>query len=402
MGKHVIILFLLVSLLSCNEKQEPLTTPWGTTIGDTVEIRDNYSLYDIVSNGEMIMLTLSGPDTYYEYRGRGMGTQYLLCEKFAQHLGISLRVELCRDTMEMVSRLEQGEGDIIVLGSKASYSLSDGKGKEICFLLPPQKRKQKEVLEDFWTVRADNRELADSINKWYRPVYLAQVKQEQNYAFSSRSMRRRVYSPLLSRSKGVISNYDHLFKQYAPVAQTDWRMLAALSYQESCFDPNARSWAGACGLMQIMPATATRLGLPVSQIFDPEANIAASARYISQLGALFNDVNHPYERMKFILASYNGGYGHVRDAMALARKDGRDARRWDEVSQYILHLSEPQYYRDPAVKNGYMRGTETYNYVRLVTQRYNQYCGVVGGSPSFGSFSGSFTPRKAARKHRFK
>ena len=90
-------------------------TPWGTVEGeDTATVEDHFSLSDIQNNGEMIMLTMSGPETYFDYRGRGMGTQYLMCEKFAHNIGVSLRVELCRDTDEMVRRLQDGEGDIIV------------------------------------------------------------------------------------------------------------------------------------------------------------------------------------------------------------------------------------------------------------------------------------------------
>ena len=89
-----------------------VVTPWGTVI-DSIPANDDFTLSDIMTNGELIMLTLSGPETYYDYHGRGMGTQFLLCEKFAQHLGVSLRVELCKDTMEMVERIENGQGDII-------------------------------------------------------------------------------------------------------------------------------------------------------------------------------------------------------------------------------------------------------------------------------------------------
>lgn len=137
--------------------------------------------------------------------------------------------------------------------------------------------------------------------------------------YSPQSIRRHTYSPMLNASAGIISEYDHLFQKYAPLTRWDWRLLAAQCYQESTFDPNARSWAGACGLMQIMPATADMIGLSRANIFDPEENIAAAARYIKTLNGKFLDIRDRNERCSFILASYNGGFFHIRDAMALTK-----------------------------------------------------------------------------------
>ena len=116
------------------------------------------------------------------------------------------------------------------------------------------------------------------------------------------------------------------------------------------------------------------------------------------------------ERQLFVLAAYNGGYFHVQDAMALARKNGRNPHRWKDVAYYILALEKPEFYNDPVVRHGYMRGSETVGYVDGIRQRYAQYRGVPYGGASVkgwdgkqgagGSFS-PFTPRKAKRKHRF-
>lgn len=183
---------------------------------------------------------------------------------------------------------------------------------------------------------------------------------------------------MLNRSKGTISKYDYLFQKHAPTARWDWRLLAAQCYQESTFDPNARSWVGAGGLMQIMPGTATHLGLPHNMIYDPESNIAAATRYIRELNAKFIDIP-AYERINFILASYNGGHFHIRDAMALARKHGKNPNRWVDVQEFVLKLSSPAYYNDAVVKHGYMRGSETVNYVSKIQSRWAQYRGVARG-----------------------
>ena len=228
---------------------------------------------------------------------------------------------------------------------------------------------------------------------------IAKIKSEEQFALSSRSVTRHVYSPMLDRKAGVISQYDHLFQKYAPTARWDWRLLAAQCYQESTFDPQAHSWAGARGLMQIMPGTAAHLGLPANQVHEPEPNVAAATRLIRELDGKFNDIGDRMERIRFVLASYNGGAGHVRDAMALARKYGRNPQRWEEVAPFVLRLSTPQFYNDPIVKNGYMRGSETVDYVERIGKRWQQYSGMAPGGIS-GSY-GSMVPQRATKKYRF-
>ena len=359
----------MVLLSSCKKRQQgPVIAPWGA-VTDTIPADGTFSLRDIMANGELIFLTISGPETYYDYHGRGMGIQYLVAEKFAQHLGVGLRVEVCKDSAEVVSKLKSGGGDVMAL-------------------LPPD------------SLRANEKSLEEELRKWYRPEMIAEARKEEKRMFTVAKVKRRVYSPYLNRSSGIISKYDALFQKYAPVARWDWRLMAAQCYQESCFDPQARSWAGARGLMQIMPKTAAHLGLPMEQIHDPEANISAAARYLQQLMQTFGDIPNVHERQNFVLAAYNGGAGHVRDAMALARKHGADTRTWGSVSRYLALLSNPEYYRDPVVKNGYMRSSETIDYVERIRSRYSQY----GGVPMGRSYSGGASPvmpRKAKRKYRY-
>ena len=156
-----------------------------------------------------------------------------------------------------------------------------------------------------------------------------------------------------------------------------------------------------------MPSTAASLGLPESEILNPEANIAAAARYIARLNGLFNDVRSYEERVNFVLASYNGGHNHVRDAMSLARKYGRNPYRWSDVSEFVLKLSQPAYYKDPVVKYGYMRGGETADYVARIRSRWEQYKGKVKGGGGVGTRfnyggGGDHEPRKAQKNNKFK
>ncbi len=383
------LLFLVTILfVSCSNQKKKQVTPWGTSMdNDSVQSEKTYRLDDIISNGELIMLTLSGPDTYYDYHGRGMGLQYLLCEKFAQKIGVSLRVDVCRDTLELERKLRNGEADIAVL------QLS----RPVKGLLFTQVKANSNMTG--WAVNVDNVELADSLNRWFKPQMVKSMQKEEDFLLSTRSIQRHVYSPMLNRSGGVISHYDRYFQMYAPLARIDWRLMAAQCYQESCFDPNAKSWAGACGLMQIMPVTADHLGLPRSEMFNPEQNIAASARYMQELGGHYTDVPLP-ERVFFQLASYNGGFFHIRDAMALARKNGRNPHRWDDVAEYVLKLSDAAYYRDPVVKHGYMRGKETVGYVSRIRDRWMQYRGMAKGGVMMGGGT-VVAPQRADKNYRW-
>lgn len=367
-------------LAACTEKKTgPVVAPWGT-VGDSVSWSDNFDIDQIQRNGELIMLTMSGPDTYYDYHGRSLGTQYLLCERFAEKIGCSVRVDVCRDTAEMLDKLREGEGDVMVVapsGTPRGTTAFDSLG---------------------WVVDERKPLLEKELRAWYRSSMLAEVRQQEQEMLSVKNrVRRRVFAPMLDRAGGVISQWDGLFIAHAPTAGWDWRLLAAQCYQESTFDPQAHSWAGACGLMQIMPRTADHLGLPQSKIYDPEANIAAAAKYIAELNGLFKDIADRRERINFILASYNGGAFHIRDAMALTEKYGGNKYRWADVSRYVLLLQDAQYYRDPLVKHGYMRGSETVDYVARINQRYNEYRGV--HSPLGGSYQ---TPRKAKKERKGK
>ena len=370
--QYVLVVMIWLIAACGQKKQEPVLTPWGE-VTDSLPSADEFDLADIQRNGELIALTLTGPDTYYDYRGRHLGAQYLLAQRFADKLGVSLRMEVCRDSAEMLQRLKDGEADLVC------YPMTkEGSG---------------------WLVGEEKDDLERELKAWYRPALLDEVKKEEQFLLSSRSVKRRVFSPMLNRAGGIISHYDGFFQRYAATIRWDWRLMAAQCYQESTFDPQARSWAGACGLMQIMPGTADHLGLPRAQIYDPEQNIAAAARYLGELDRSFADIRERTERTKFVLAAYNGGIFHIRDAQALARKNGRNPQRWADVEPFVLGLSQPQYYNDPVVKNGYMRGSETVDYVRRIHERWNGYRGV--RTPHAG-YAPSSVPQKAKRERKQK
>lgn len=231
-----------------------------------------------------------------------------------------------------------------------------------------------------WAVRKDSPGLAAAADKWHEenmtsPAYTASMKR---YFEISKAIP---HSPILSLREGKISHYDDLFKKYAADINWDWRLLASLAYTESNFDSTAVSWAGAKGLMQLMPATARAMGVPPGMEHNPEESIKAAVKYIAATNRSFAAIP-PEERINFVLASYNSGIGHVLDAMALAEKYGKNKYVWrDNVEDYILLKSNEEYFTDPVCKNGYFRGIETYNFVRDITARYEQYKKKIKASP---------------------
>lgn len=224
-----------------------------------------------------------------------------------------------------------------------------------------------------WAVRKDSPELAAAVTQWHQEnmastAYTASMKR---YFENSKKMP---HSPVLSMKEGKISLYDNLFKKYAKEIGWDWRMLASLAYTESNFDTTAVSWAGAKGLMQLMPATARAMGMPAGKEQNPEESIKAAIKYIALTDRNLSMIPDKKERLKFVLASYNAGLGHIYDAMALAEKYGKNKRIWNgNVENFILLKSNEEYFTDPVCKNGYFRGIETYNFVRDIISRYEAY-----------------------------
>ncbi len=324
-------------------------------------------LPELEENGELIAVTLSGPQTYFEFRGQSFGVQYELIADFARHHGLRIRMEIAHDTTELLRRLDAGEADVVAL------PLSHIEGYAS---VAAQDTTQQQA--QGWLTRSSSSLLAEAIDAWYKPSIKQRIIAQQQRLTSRKSNFTARHTPrpkVKNAAAGIISNYDDLFRRYARICGWDWRLLAGQCYQESAFDPDAVSWAGAQGLMQLMPSTASHYGVS-NEVFNPEANIHAATRLLKDLDSAFSEIGNADERINFILASYNGGQGHIRDAMALVRKYGGDDHSWKDVSKYVLLLAEPQYFRDPVVKCGYLRGTETTHYVTAIRSHWAYYRGI--------------------------
>lgn len=303
--------------------------------------------------------------------------------------GINIKV-LNRDTLvtrDLVEMVAEGEvpltvvdGDIAML-EQTYYSNID--------VSIPVSMEQKSA----WAVATDNKALAESIDNWNASATDNKAVQEihRRYFELQKSIDKintilnvgnnsEGYSssgPAKSsmQSATVISDYDDIFRRYADIIGCDWRLLAAIAWEESRFNPNATSWAGAAGLMQIMPRTASRNGLSSAQIRNPERNIATGSKIFKALDNMFRKkVPDKEERLKFVLAAYNAGQGHIFDAISLADKHGMNPTIWnDNVRDALLMKARAEFYSDPVVKHGYFHGKETVTYVDKVFATYNHY-----------------------------
>ena len=394
---RIFLLFLsLLFVVSCHNSQKAPAGENGAFKKEKQVEGDNVNR--IVDSGELIVATLSGPDTYFEYQDKGFGLQYALASNYAESLGVALRVEVCSDTLQLLSKLERGDVDLVALQIPENAVKTDSLSFAGAYSTDKNGRKSS------WVVKKDMADLAESLDDWFGDGVEVEVEKAENQRLKQRlQVRRHVHAPFISKEKGVISTYDTYFKEAAHAVGWDWRLVAAQCYQESGFDPNAVSWAGASGLMQLMPSTAAQMGLKKELIFKPAENIAAATRYISHLQNTFKSVPDPMERIMFVLGAYNAGPGHIQDAQALARKYGRNANSWSDVSQFVRGLSEAKYYRDPVVRHGYMIGSETYGYVQSIMDRWQAYGGgtYVGraGAP-MRSESVSTTDETSQREHK--
>lgn len=226
-----------------------------------------------------------------------------------------------------------------------------------------------------WAVRSNAPNLEKAINDWLSSksgkkkvskTYDKYFKIESYYGYKG-----PYQLPQLGPNK--ISPFDSLFKKYAPEVNWDWRLLAALCYQESRFNPEAVSWSGAFGLMQLMPETAARFDCDTSQLIEP--NIRAGVKYINHLERYWQDrIPDPEERRKFVLASYNIGPGHIQDARNIARLLGKPDSIWTgNVAECLLLKTQEKYYTLDVVKHGYCHAKEPYHFVDKILAVYNHY-----------------------------
>lgn len=386
--RYAVIMGLLLSIVGCDDMKTHGDDAGQSPFAHAQEQGNpRFDLGDIQENGELIVLTMYGPQTYFDFRGESFGMQYMIVSQYAKSIGVGVRVDVSASVGEMLRKLKDGEGDIVACCSVAPDSLKESLAKvggvPLCHFLDSVAHGQSDKSMEAkpgsgWYVRKESADLLASVDEWIKghssqfgDYTTIRVKTSSGRVYSP---RRRVSAPMLNAARGQISAHDAIFKRYASVCRWDWRLLAAQAYQESAFDPQAVSYMGALGLMQLMPSTARDVGVSEDEVFDAAANVRGAVTLISRLDRHYASVSDADERINFILAAYNAGAGHVDDARALARKYGKDPDVWlGNVDAFVLKMSQAAYYNQPEVKRGYFRGSETYHYVNGIRDRWEKY-----------------------------
>jgi membrane-bound lytic murein transglycosylase F len=286
--------------------------------------------------------------------------------------GVQLRLEDVTDGVEMeemMQRVAQGTYEATIADSNL-VDLSRAMGVEVIARLPIGESHPKA-----WAVHPAAPALAQAADEFVaasKKNGLIRIFYARYYETESKWVKKAHDEELRTDIAGAISPYDRLFKKAAEETGIDWRLLAAVAYTESRFDPKAKSEWGAVGLMQVLPSTAKDLGV-TGKLEDPAVNILAGARYLKRLVTLFEKAEiEQRQRIRFAVAAYNAGIGHILDARSLARQTGRDPNRWFQSVEQALMLKTDRKWHEKT-KFGYCRAPETVGYVSAVQSRYDVF-----------------------------
>lgn len=219
-----------------------------------------------------------------------------------------------------------------------------------------------------WAVRKKDHALLQAINNFFASALedgsFAQI--HHNYYANVAIFDYVDLKKFHERIETRLPDFEALIKKEAKKFGFDWRLIAAVVYQESHFDPRASSYTGVRGLMQVTLNTAREMG--ITNRLEPAQSIHAGVKYLSRLYDRFKGIKKHTQRLRFALASYNIGYGHVRDAQRLAQKQGLAPDKWSSMTKILPLLSQPRYYSQ--TRYGYARGTEPVRYVKRIFSYY--------------------------------
>jgi len=364
----------------------------ATGVGLTKELREHYGLTDPIFTPKSILVQRMPKDWGSMSTDNEVENQLLrspldlagktihvtrgsyavkLLEQLSEEIGKRIYVVEC-DTLndfELIKAVCDGMIDYTVaddyIATAASYGL---KGLDTKFVLGVEH-------PIGWVVKSHDADssLLTAFNDW-----IDKAEQKQLRLVMTRYVKnRRLFAQKPEEANGHISPFDKAIKKTAAKIGWDWRLLAALIYQESRFKIDLESDKGAFGLMQLMPSVMQRYN--VSYNSSPEEQLEAGGKLISYLDkTLKNKVADSLERVKFVLAAYNAGLGHVLDAQRLAMKYEKAPDIWENnVDYFILNKSKPLYYRDTCCRCGFLRGTQTYRFVEDIMERYHHYQNLV-------------------------
>lgn len=416
------------------------------------------TLQEIRQEGVLHVITRMAPSIYYEGREGPTGYDYELARRFADELGVELRVRVASDNTEILSVLDRDYAHIGMAGLSGHPELAERYqtvpigiesrsvvvyhrdmdrpesldqliGQPLHLVADsdheyPLTQARQELPELTWQVhpgldptgvlaRVESGEFPYAVvasnelelNHVFFPhvkeafalgqprqlAWLFPAEQDDTLVRAARAfidrlqhdgvlaqLSERFYGHLdrlnyvgartfMHHVKNRLPKYEALFRDYAQEIGMDWRLLAAIGYQESHWRPNAVSPTGVRGLMMLTRTTARYIG--INNRLDAEESIQGGARYFKKVHAKIPDRIPEPDRTWFALASYNVGYGHLEDARRLTEAAGRDPDRWMDVKEFLPLLAQKEWYTK--TRFGYARGHEPVIYVQNIRRYYD-------------------------------
>ncbi|HKL82696.1 MAG TPA: membrane-bound lytic murein transglycosylase MltF [Desulfobacter sp.] len=293
------------------------------------------------------------------------GTSYQERLEEIKASGIDLEIELLDDvpTEEIIRMVSEKEIKFTIVDSNIAL-LNRRYYPEIKIGLPIQ---EEEYLG--WAVKKTNKALRDQINQFIEMAEETGLlgKIYKKYYGNVEIFDYFDLKKFHERIKTRLPKYKKIIKTEAEKYGFDWRLIAAIVYQESHFNPSAKSRTGVRGLMQVTLATAKQMG--IKNRLDPKQSVKAGVKFLNLMHKRFDDIPDPQQKKLFALASYNVGYGHVRDAQAIARQQGMDINKWTSLEKTLPLLSKQKYYKH--TRHGYARGKEPVTYVERILTYYD-------------------------------
>lgn len=309
--------------------------------------------------GQEVICAIDLGNDMYGSHGLETGLNYELMRRFAQDNHCDIKIVAAGKGDNYLDSLKQGKVDIVITHKKDI--ITDG---DITILNEMNSR-------SVWAFNSLETEEIRQLDTWIGYIKASKEFDILTDAYSG------PFNPQKRAERGVktktVSPYDDLFRKYAEQLGWDWRMVAAVVYQESKFSISSRSHRGAIGLMQVMPQTGVYYG--VDNLLDPEQNIIAGTNHLKRLQKMFSryDLSHE-ELIKFTLAAYNAGEGRVTDCRNLAAAKGFDNSRWDEIVKVIPMMREDSILEEESVRLGKFQGHETIDYIDSVLAHYQAIC----------------------------
>jgi membrane-bound lytic murein transglycosylase F len=307
--------------------------------------------------GKEIVCAIDLCDDMYGSHGLETGFNYQLMGRFADDNKCNVKIVSATRKENWLDSLRQGKADIVIMHDAEADSCHDlnlSRNIDECTV---------------WAVKDE--EQLRQVNSWISHITSMEFYRDAKSSYC------RSFNPHRRAEKGIItktlSPYDDIIKRYAAELGWDWRMLAAVIYQESKFSINSVSHRGARGLMQVMPQTARYY--KIDDLLDPEKNIKAGTSHLKRLQRLYSKSGmNEIEKVKFTLAAYNAGEGRVADCRNFAESRQADKNNWESIVSLIPLMREDSILEEESVKLGKFEGYETIAYIDSIMSLYDSFC----------------------------